>query len=136
MDEGYDMVIASRYLPPASSADDDFMSGIANWGFTKAINVLYGGRYTDAMTLYRAYSKAMYDDLQIHDLRAYWPERRLGIQFGIEPLLAMRAARKGYRIGEIPSDEPPRIHGESRVHKYRGAVVLTAQLLTDWRRRY
>ena len=34
MKEGYDMVIASRYLPPAKSDDDDLMTAFGNWLFT------------------------------------------------------------------------------------------------------
>ena len=42
MKAGYDMVIASRYLPPAKSADDDPMTAFGNWLFTHSINVLHG----------------------------------------------------------------------------------------------
>ena len=49
---GYDMVIASRYLPPATSADDDLLTAFGNWLFTKTVNLLHGGAYTDAMVMY------------------------------------------------------------------------------------
>ena len=31
MEEGYDMVIASRYLDAAKSEDDDWLTGFGNW---------------------------------------------------------------------------------------------------------
>ena len=34
MEEGYDMVRASRYLDSAKSYDDDFLTGFGNWFFT------------------------------------------------------------------------------------------------------
>ncbi|MFZ8318559.1 glycosyltransferase, partial [Staphylococcus aureus] len=42
MREGFDMVVASRYLPPAKSEDDDLLTGFGNWFFTKTVNLLFG----------------------------------------------------------------------------------------------
>ena len=39
MQEGYDMVIASRYLPGAYSEDDTPITALGNWVFTKLINL-------------------------------------------------------------------------------------------------
>src|SRR5438132_9105550 len=55
MRDGYDMVIVSRYLGDARSDDDTFMTRAGNWVFTKLINALFSGHYTDAMVIYRAY---------------------------------------------------------------------------------
>ena len=46
---GYDIVVASRYLTPASSQDDDFVSGLANRLFTKLINYFFGAKLTDGI---------------------------------------------------------------------------------------
>src|SRR5262249_51809327 len=35
INEGHDLVIASRYLPPARSDDDDLLTAFGNWLFTK-----------------------------------------------------------------------------------------------------
>ncbi len=43
--EGYDMVIASRYLGPATSDDDDFLTAFGNWLFTRTVNC-YSARNT------------------------------------------------------------------------------------------
>ena len=65
MREGYDMVIVSRYLGEAESLDDDFLTTFGNWFFTSVINLLFGGRYTDAMVIYRGYTKKLLADLRI-----------------------------------------------------------------------
>ena len=52
MSEGYDMVIVSRYLQGAKSDDDDRLTGFGNWLFTKTVNLLHGGHYTDVMVIY------------------------------------------------------------------------------------
>ncbi|MGH7917417.1 MAG: glycosyltransferase family 2 protein, partial [Candidatus Binataceae bacterium] len=44
--EGYDMVSVSRYLPPAKSHDDTFISALGNHTFTKIINLLFGANHT------------------------------------------------------------------------------------------
>jgi len=65
IDEGYDMVIASRYKPPAHSADDDWITAFGNWLFTRTINLLHRGQYTDAMVIFRAYRKRLISELEL-----------------------------------------------------------------------
>src|SRR5262249_37518216 len=65
MDEGYDMVIVSRYKRPARSADDDLVTGFGNWLFTRTVNLLHGGRYTDVMVIYRAYRTRLIRELEL-----------------------------------------------------------------------
>ena len=57
MNEGYDMVIASRYLGSAKSEDDDIATSFGNWLFTRTVNILHRGNYTDVMVIFRAYRK-------------------------------------------------------------------------------
>ena len=60
MEGGYDLVIASRYLDDAKSEDDDIFTGLGNWLYTKSINILHGGRFTDALVIFRAYKKSLF----------------------------------------------------------------------------
>ena len=60
MAEGYDLVIGSRYAAGAHSEDDTWMTRLGNWGFTRIINILFGGSFTDAMMGYRAYRIAAF----------------------------------------------------------------------------
>lgn len=130
MKEGYDMVVASRYLGDASSEDDDIVTGFGNWLFTRTVNVLFDGKYTDVMGIYRAYRKDMIHALGL-DSDEYFDfvERlfrcgRHGISW--EPPLSMLAAKYKYRITEIPADEPKRVGGERklRVLNWGGAFYL------------
>ena len=50
-----DMCIVSRYLGWAKSQDDTPLTWAANRVFTGLINRLFGGRYTDALVMFRAY---------------------------------------------------------------------------------
>lgn len=125
--EGYDMVIASRYLPPAKSEDDGLITGFGNWLFTRTVNLLHGGHYTDAMTIYRIYRTSLFPELGLDQDSAYTlPEKLYFTKMGIEPLLSVRAARAKCKVGEIPSDEPKRIAGDAKVQVLRwGAAYYT-----------
>ena len=93
MDEGYDMVIASRYKWPARSEDDDLVTAFGNWLFTRTVNLLNGGRYTDAMVIYRAFRKRLVQDLELDQDRWFrTPERLFRCRISWEPLLSARAA--------------------------------------------
>ena len=125
-DEGCDMVIASRYAPGARSDDDDWLTGFGNWLFTTTINLLHGGRYTDAMVIYRAYRTKLFYELGLHEEEAYAPEKLLFTVIGCEPLLSVRAAKRRVKVGEIPGIEPPRVGGERKLQVFRwgGAYML------------
>lgn len=131
MREGYDMVIASRYLPPAKSADDDILTAFGNWLFTRTVNLLHGGNMTDVMVIYRAYRKQIVYDLELHLDEAYTtPEWLFGTKVSWEPLLSCRAAKMGLKIGEIPGDEPERIGGERKLQVFRWGAAYYFQF---WR---
>jgi glycosyltransferase involved in cell wall biosynthesis len=126
MSEGYDMVVASRYLGDARSEDDDLLTGFGNWLFTRLINRLHGGHYTDAMGIFRAYRTSLFAELALDKEDSYATERLLGTIIGIEPLLSIRSAKRRLRIGEIPCPEPPRIGGQRKLQMFRwgGAYLL------------
>jgi glycosyltransferase involved in cell wall biosynthesis len=133
MREGHDMVIASRYLWPARSADDDLLTAFGNWLFTKTINLLHGGRYTDAMVIYRVYKKQLIRDLQLdQDCWYRTPEKLFGCRISWEPLLSARAARRGLRIAEIPGDEPARVGGERKLRIWRWGAAYYFQFYRDF----
>jgi glycosyltransferase involved in cell wall biosynthesis len=132
MREGYDMVIVSRYLGPAKSADDDIVTGFGNWLFTKTVNVLHGGRYTDVMVIYRAYKKQLVSDLELMGDAAFaLPEKLFGTNISWEPLMSCRAAKRKLKVGEIPGDEPERIGGERKLQILRWGAAYYFQFLRE-----
>lgn len=118
--EGYDLVIASRYLAPAKSEDDDIITAFGNWLFTKTVNVLHGGQYTDAMNILRAFRKQLVYDLDLHKEESYTlPERLFHTVISWEPLMTVRAAKRRLRVTEISTDEPMRLGGERKLQIWR-----------------
>ena len=126
MNEGYDMVIASRYLGGARSEDDDLVTRFGNWMFTGLINLFHGGHYTDAMGIFRAYRTQLFSLLDLDKDHGYAPEKLMATTVGIEPLLSIRCARKRLRISEILVLEPARVGGERKLQIFRwgGAYLL------------
>jgi len=131
--EGYDMVIVSRYLGQAKSDDDDFLTSFGNWFFTRTANLLHGGKYTDAMVIYRAYRKSLIKELELDQDRWYsTPEKLFSCKVSWEPLLSVRATRRKLKVSEIPGDEPPRIGGERKLRVWAWGATFLYQFVRDF----
>lgn len=134
MREGYDLVIGSRYLDGARSEDDDLVTAFGNWLFTRTVNVLYGSRYSDVMVIYRAFRKSLVYELGLDRDGSYTlPERLFRTVISWEPLMSVRAAKYGKRIGEVPAGEPPRIGGERKLQVLRWGAAYYFQI---WKERF
>ena len=131
--KGYDMVIGSRYLPPAKSEDDGLITGFGNWFFTKTVNTLHNGKYTDAMTIFRIYRRNIFYTLGLDKESTYRiPETLFFTTIGIEPVLSLRAARAGLKISEIPSNEPKRLAGQAKVQIFRWGAAYYTQFILEY----
>jgi hypothetical protein len=126
------MVIVSRYLGSAKSDDDDVVTAFGNWLFTKTVNILHGGNYTDVMVIYRAYRKQIVSDLELEKEEGYaLAEKLFHTQISWEPLLSVRAAKKNLKVTEIPGDEPPRIGGERKLQILRWGAAYYFQFIRE-----
>lgn len=131
--KGYDLVIGSRYLGPAHSDDDDLVTAFGNWLFTRTVNILHRGRYTDVMTILRIYRKDLIPRLGLDLDRAYeLPERLFHTRISWEPLMSVRASKSGLSITEIPVDEPARIGGERKLQILRWGAAYYFQFWWEW----
>ena len=114
--EGYDMVVVSRYLEHAVSEDDHAVSAFGNWMFSRMMRPLARFPITDALTIYRGYSR---DIILDPDFGFYMKGPVL------EPLVTGMCALRGLSGAEIPGDEPLRIGGETkRSIIYNGSLIL------------
>ena len=121
MKEGYDLLIVSRYLQGAKSYDDDFFTKIGNKIFTTTINLLFGGKYTDSLVIFRAYKKSLISDLNIDAEHMTFEEQ-----------ISIRAAQKKLKITEIPGDEPPRIGGERKIRVFKTGLTLFLEIFKNF----
>jgi glycosyltransferase involved in cell wall biosynthesis len=127
MNEGYDIVIASRYLNTAHSKDDDFMSSFANRFLTGLVNFCFQMKLTDAIGMYKAFKKRHLYELGIDKFKNEHSEI----------MLPARGSRCGLRIIEIPSPEPERLGPQgSRAHpgpfgKYKSGLLILKTIVRD-----
>jgi glycosyltransferase involved in cell wall biosynthesis len=134
MREGYDLVIGSRYSGGMKSEDDDLVTGFGNWLFTRTVNLLYRARYSDVMVIYRAFTRSLIYELGLDRDHSYTlPEKLFGTVISWEPLMSVRAAKYGKRIGEVPAGEPPRIGGERKLQILRWGAAYYFQI---WKERF
>ncbi|MBF0485027.1 MAG: glycosyltransferase [Candidatus Omnitrophica bacterium] len=135
--EGYDMVIVSRYAPGAKSYDDDAVTGFGNWLFTNSINLFHRARYTDAMVIYRIYRKSLIQELDLDKDESYsFEENLFRTKVSWEPLLSIRAAKRGLKLADIPGDEPKRDGGERKLQVLKWGAAYYFEILREifwWR---
>ena len=60
------------------------------------------------------------------------PETLFFTRVSWEPLLSIRAARRGLKIAEIPGDEPPRIGGERKLQVWKWGAAYYFQFWRDF----
>lgn len=104
--EGNDLVIASRYKDGAKSEDDSWVTGFGNFMFTTLVNILFGGKFTDVLVIYRAYRKSVLKECCL-DINPHYT---------FTETLAIRCAKLKKRIAEVPADEPKRIAGGRKLN--------------------
>jgi len=131
MREGYDMVIASRYIGDAKSDDDDFMTAFGNKMFTFMINLLYGSSYTDTLVIYRGWKKEVFKEMGIGKHIAFL-EKVFYSRAGAEPLLCIRAAKRKLKCVDIPGDEPVRIGGCRKLQIFVGGFSILFLIIREF----
>lgn len=139
MEEGADLVIASRYLGAAKSYDDDWLTAFGNRLFQALINGLLrprGSRWmTDPMVMLRAHRKNLPQELGLDNPREYARfEKLLCTRVDWIPLMSMRVLHRALRWTEVPADEPPRIGGVRKLRAFQWGAVFLLQLGREWLR--
>ncbi len=108
LEQGYDMVIASRMMRGAHNEEDDQLLRLRKWvnnALTLAVNLRWNSRgpyVTDTINGYRAITRQAF--------RRIWPT---SAGYTIEYESSIRALKLGLRIAEFPTFEADRIGGES-----------------------
>ena len=124
IEEGYDVVTASRYLDSAKSLDDDPVTAFGNWLFTKSYNILFQQNVTDYLVMYRAFKASIIDQLNVEHSSISWQSQ-----------LMCKAAKAGLKISEIPGYEPPRIGGERKMNPIRNGIAELKMLINEFIRK-
>lgn len=123
--EGYDMVQASRYIPGGVAENTPLIRNLAiRWIHAPMLSLFSGFRWTDTTQGFRAYSRRMFLDPQLAPLRDVFME------YELLAYMSYRAPRLGYRCIELPTTRryPP---GEvpTKIGGIKGNVSLLLVLL-------
>ena len=122
--QGFDLVIASRYRDGAKSDDDDVITALGNWGFTKLTNLVFGTSYPDVLVGFRGYRKDSYGKLGLDEPGLAWVLQS-----------SIRFATSGYKVGEIGADEPKRIGGKRKMRPFKTGLALLKVMQREFSRK-
>ena len=123
INEGYDLVIASRF-GEGKSHDVTIIRRFGNWFLTASINFLGGVKIVDSQNGFRAVRKRYLDKMNIEADR-----------FDIEAEITMKAARMGLRIVEVPTIEDDREFGNSNLNTFRDGLMIFKRIIKEALRR-
>ncbi len=101
---GADFAKGSRFLQGGGTADMPFYRKFGNGVFVLAVQLLFGGNYSDLCYGYNAFWARVLPLLELD-----------GDGFEIETMMNVRALRAGLKIAEVPSFEAKRVYGAGRL---------------------
>lgn len=127
LDNGSDMVIASRMMKGAFNEEDAQLFRLRKWvnnAFTLAVNLLWnrGAYVTDTINGFRGVKKASFMRL-----------KAVTDRFDIEFLMSIRALKLGLKVAEFPTREGARIGGVSTAESLPTGILFIKRLWTEIR---
>jgi glycosyltransferase involved in cell wall biosynthesis len=119
---GCDFVKGSRFRDGGGTADMSLVRKGGNAALNRMVNMLYRTEFTDLCYGFMAFRRDVLGLL------------KLGSDgFEIETEIVVRAIKAGLRIGEVPSFESERLHGDSNLNAWRdGRRVLRTLVSERW----
>lgn len=131
MDDGAHYVRGSRFMGDGGSTDITHVRYAGNQTLNFLANAMCGTRFTDLCYGYVAFRRSILDLMRFPDpfdkhLGNVW-----GDGFEIETLMAIRAAKAGLKIAEVPSFEANRLNGESNLHTFRDGARCLKTLVAE-----
>lgn len=118
LEEGYDMVMASRYMKGAGSEDDTFLHFVGNKFFTFLVNKFHKTDFSDVLYFFLAARKKVFESIKINSL---------GFEYCIE--LPVKVHGAGFKITQIPSFERKRSGGKAKVNAFTAGVKILKTIL-------
>ena len=116
--ERADMVLGSRLAGNIFPGAMPWHQKFGNWLSAGMIRILYGLPVTD-LSPFRAILRSRLFELNMQEMTYGWPTEMI-----------TKAARKGWRILEVPVDYHPRIGGQSKISgTVRGTLLATYYIL-------
>ncbi len=118
---GFDLVKGARYLPGGGSFDDTRLRRTLVWVTDHVANTLWGTRFTDIVFGMFLIRQQCFCDLGL-----------TSNGFAIESQIVARAARRGYKICEIPVIERSRLSGSSHLSITRDGWFIGSTVFVEF----
>jgi len=122
LEQGYDMVKGSRFLAGGGTDDMTLLRKAGNWGLLRLANLLYRTGYSDLCYGFVGFRRELLDRVPLN-----------ASGFEVEMQLIARASRAGARVGEVPSYEARRLHGNSSLRTFPDGWRVLRTLLSELR---
>lgn len=116
--ENLDAVFCSRYLPESGSDDDTPIRFLGNKLFSWALRFVHGVQITDSLFLYCLSKKEVFSQVNI---------KSEGFDWCVE--YPIKVHKQGFKYGEIPSFERPRLDGVSKVNAFTDGLQIAWTML-------
>ncbi len=107
IDQGYDLVIGSRYVPGGGTSGCTFMRKMLSWGANAFARILLSLHAHDTTAGFRCYRREVLNEVGLDEIQAD------GYSFLVEML--HRVQRHGWRVGEVPIIFENRRLGASKI---------------------
>lgn len=112
IDQGADMVFASRYMKGGDRGSLSFFKAISSSGFTILTRLVLGIRVHDITNAFRAFRKEVFDSIKLESG-----------DFAISPEFAIRAHLRGYKLDEAPTTYFDRTAGKTKFKFLRMGIT-------------
>ena len=126
IDQGYDMVIGSRYVPGGGTSGCTFDRKLLSWGANAFARTVLGLRAHDTTAGFRCYRREVLESVQLDEIKAS------GYSFLIEML--HRVHRRGWQVGEVPIIFENRRLGTSKISQDEIIRAMGTVLRLGWAR--
>jgi len=122
-------LFASRYeKPQGGSDDDDLITLIGNYFFTKIGNIFFSLKITDILFTYVMGKTSKFNNLNLKS-----NDFTLCVEFPI------KAKRYNHKLGTIPSYERSRIGGKKKVNAFKDGLLILIKMIkmffTKWEKK-
>lgn len=107
INEGYDIVLGSRYLSKAGSEDDTVIRYIGNKVFTFIVNKIHNMNISDSLYMFAAVKRKVFESIKLESS-----------DFGYSVEFPIKAHKAGFKFAEVASLERKRVSGKSRVNAF------------------
>ena len=117
-DDKIKLVFASRYEDNCSSEDDNIITYVGNFFFTKLGKILFGLKITDILYTYVVGSTEIFKKLDI---------KNKDFTFCVE--LPIKAHKKNYLLATTKSNERARFGGKKKVNAFKDGLLILVSML-------